>query len=68
LRQVQPTLIGLQNLIDGLGENAAGYRHGRYREESGSQTPTAAYAPFHERSLKVVVVLISLGRGMQRIR
>jgi hypothetical protein len=63
LSQVQPTLISLQDLIDGLGENAAGNRQSRNRNKCGGKTPTAAYAPFHERSLKVVVLLKVIGEG-----
>jgi hypothetical protein len=55
LSQVQPTLISLQYLIDGLGENAAGDHRYRNRKNRGGKMPAAAYAPFHERSLKVVV-------------
>jgi hypothetical protein len=48
-------LIGLKNLIDALGENAAGNCDNRCREKRSGYAPTAANAPFHGRSLKVVL-------------
>jgi hypothetical protein len=67
LSQIQPTLISLKYLIDGLSENAAGNCYHRGCEEYFGDAPTAASAVFHERSLKVVKLLLKLWRGMQRI-
>ncbi|MDH3752191.1 MAG: hypothetical protein OEU40_16550 [Gammaproteobacteria bacterium] len=51
LSQVQPTIFGLQDLVDRLGEYAAGCRNYCRCKECNAYAPTAAYAPFHERSL-----------------
>jgi hypothetical protein len=62
-------LISLQYLIDGLGEDAAGNRKQRDREKRCGYAPTAAYAPIHERSFKVVFNYWFTGeRRMHRYR
>jgi hypothetical protein len=60
LGQVQPSLISLQYLIDGLGENAAGERDSRCCEKRRGNAPTAANAPIHERSLKGRMLLLKV--------
>jgi len=45
-------------LIDGLGENAAGYYEYSNGKECTADASAAAYAPFHGRSLKVLFIKI----------